>query len=384
MPPIEIHCSTLPRILRCPASAVPPKVRIEQEIEASLLGSAVHQALAKHVRGEETDIPEIAEQMGVNLDELRILTAMGRQMWAQVSDSLKVLAVEDVWTAPLDDEHVLSGTADVVAEELLSEKPTLVVWDWKTGRVNRDYRAQVLGYAQLAWAQWPEAERIKVVIAWVRDRMLDVEEVEAYDLHDWQRRLYRSLAELDRYAPSPEACEFCPRAHECEARQAQARADALVLAEAHERLAELTPGELAALKPKADLLRQVLRGYDEALKAAVRKAGTLPTGDGRELYMEERTRMEIDFNAARPTLREVLGCADDAELVERLAGCLALPKTPFLQQVAASAPRGAKGKRKAEVMAALEANGAVKKSSYEVLSVRKEAGNEAKALGNGN
>ena len=59
----EIHCSSLPRVMACPASLVPPAVRVETESEAARVGTAVHEALACHVRspGIFIDVWGIAE-----------------------------------------------------------------------------------------------------------------------------------------------------------------------------------------------------------------------------------------------------------------------------------------------------------------------------------
>jgi hypothetical protein len=317
----------------------------------------------------------------VDADALVPLCHIAKKMWDQYAPGLKVLAVEDRLTYRIDDRNLLVGHADLICEDL-QEPGTVVIWDWKTGSTSREYRQQTRGYAILAQQYWATDRAIRVVTAWVRDAMVDVEDFDPVELAVWVGSVHEALEHPDRYGPSPETCEFCPRAHECDARMARAQADAIVLSDLHNKLETLTPQQLACLKPRADMLKQVLAGYEEALKDAVRKAGSLPTGDGRELYMDRRVRKEIRLGEAWGPLYRAFGILtqDVGELLAAIMPALELHRPKLEYLVSAAAPRGQKGKAREQLMADLEAAGAVVENPFEVLSVRKVQTNGAKTI----
>jgi len=366
---MEIHCSTLPRVMRCPASAYPPAVRIERGSVAAQIGVAVHEALATYVGTRAHTINEVCETHSVPTDAAASLYWSGVHMYDEFAEGLRVLAVESSFGIPLSSEHTLCGTADLIAEELDAEVPTIIVWDWKTGRVQRDYLDQFRGYALHALHFWPEAENFKLVTAWCRDAVVESAEILAEDIMSWRGKLIAQLAKGEVFAASPEACEFCPRAHECPALRAEAQAGASALIPLTDAGA-LMPAEIARLKPKRDMLQKVLRQYDDALKAACAAHGPLAIGNGREVYLSESTRQAILFDEARSTLREHFDVATDDALVEHIAGALSLSKGELLRIVAREAPRGSKGTAKDALMEQLKSAGAVQETTYTQIATR--------------
>lgn len=358
----EIRCSSLPRVLACPASLQEPETAIEEEYSGRDIGTAVHEILADYVRGGACDWEEVAESYGLSRNQVIPLAHIGRRMWENVRDGLKVLAVEDKLKSAISPRIDITGHADIIAED----EPQLVVWDWKTGSQSSNYLPQTKAYAQLASDEWPEAleHPIKCVTAWVRDQVLDVHEVTGEDLIEFRQSIVASWADRESYHPSDDACKYCPRRYECPARQKLVRHNAAALAEIEP--GDLPATQLAQLKPKADMLKRALKQYNTALKDAVKENGPLPTGDGREVYLQERSRSKIVTSTALPVLITHFGNID------AVMPALKLSKGKLLDAVGDRAEQGKKGKTKQKVMELLEEAGAVEESSYTRLSVRSE------------
>ena len=360
----RIHCSNLPRLLSCPASLQAPELRIEADNEAARLGRAVHEGLAAVVRGDAWDATALALKHGdLDVNSVRALISMGASIWRKYEPALVVLGVEDWMERRIDKAHVLVGTADIRFRTSGDEDATPGIWDWKSGSTAGLHRDQLLGYAWL-----PLCDRAKIITCWLRDRYVDIEDIEEAELDAFEKRLLSAIAHPETYNPTPANCQFCPRSHECKARLALVRAATHDLLEADAK--EITPATLAQLKPKADLVRRVLSAYDVALKDALREAGTLPLGDGRELYLEQRNRSTVYLTAALPVLENH---TNGQPLLEWLTPALSISNKKLGDLVAQDAPRREKGKARVTLKEELADAGAVELTAYDVISTRREA-----------
>lgn len=367
---VEWRVSDLPRILRCPASQQPPDLSIESDSYAARLGTAVHAALARLVSGERADFDTIAAASEVERDDLAPLFFAGRSMWEDYADAIEVLEVEAEYTRVVVDAPgvVFRGHPDLVGRTIEDDEPVLVVLDWKSGRPDSGYFDQLLGYIELAATDREHGHgyvfhHAKAIVAWLRDRIVDIRDVDEAVRADWRERVVYAIEHPDQYGPSAETCQYCPRRYECPARDGMAQATANALVKANDILA-LAPASLAAMKPKADLLKSILKEYDTALKGAL-EGGPIPIDDDRELYLQERARSDIDLSSALPALMERFGS------VERLAPALKVSKSELMKLVGARAERGEKGKKRDELMRALDEAGAISKTSYSVTAERK-------------
>jgi hypothetical protein len=198
-----------------------PEIPVEVQSPEARLGSAVHACLHRLLNGQEVDPAQAAEQWGVEAAQLEPLFFMGRQLWGQYADLLRILYVEEPLWADVEPGLELHGTADIIAHADKEPGDPLVIWDWKSGSSSADYWPQLYGYAFLALKSFPEATAVRVAVAWIRDRLVDIREIGLADLDDWLGRLDESLRgrEAGQYAPSPETCQFCRRRYECSGRQ---------------------------------------------------------------------------------------------------------------------------------------------------------------------
>ena len=372
-----IHCSSLPRLLSCPASGVQPEIEIDSTSQDALLGTAAHEGLAAVVRGEEWDAVQLAQKHGVDdAEQVKILIHCGAQIWREYSPLLENVTAETGLASIIGADVQLAGTRDVAGTSAGGE---LVLLDWKTGQESMSHRDQLIGYAYLAVddisANHQPGENgpdgVKILVAWVRDRVVTIEDITRDEITALPGRIMYALNHPDRYNPTPANCRYCKRAHECPGRNALVRSAQVDLLEADPDAKALTPAALARLYPKAQLLRQVLAAYDTALKDAVEAAGRLPLGDGMELSLAERTRGNIRPAAARPVLEAAAGSDDVFDWLAR-SGAIEIRSGKLQDAVGALAARGTKGAVKAQLMADLESAGAIERTAYKVLTIRKE------------
>ena len=113
---LNTRCSRLPLIAHCPASSVPPAVRIETAGVEARLGTAVHEGLAAHVAGRPWDAHRAALQHGVDVEELLALVFAGQDCWEKVRELFPDPKTEAYmeWADP-QSGLLLTGHADVMS-----------------------------------------------------------------------------------------------------------------------------------------------------------------------------------------------------------------------------------------------------------------------------
>ena len=365
---IILRCSSMPRILKCPASAVAPDIEIEGDRAVAMIGRAAHEALAAHVRGGAPDFDAIARKHGAERDTFAPLYYVGRRIWDERKSAIAIIAVEQKMAAEILPGVILQGTGDIIARAVREEVPTIVVWDWKSGAI-ADHRDQIISYAWLASREWP-TERVKGVLCWLRDQLADIDDIGMDELEKLPERIREALDHPDRFCPGPQQCQYCPRRFDCPARTALVRqsVESLTAASALSKsigLVALDPAALAALWPKVKMIKAALEQYDEVVRARVKEAGALPVGDGTELVITEVERTEIVPARGIPVLVERFGG------IEAIMPAIRLGKSEIGNLASAQAPRGMKKAAITELMGALEAAGALVITKSGRLTVRK-------------
>ena len=357
---MKIRCSELPRVLKCPAS-LGAGVRIDEEGEPARIGSAVHECLAMTIKGEECDWESIARAWDVEPDQVTPLAGAGMKAWNRLD--ITPVAVEEHLTAEVADGITLSGHADIIGDH---ESAGRVVVDWKTGSSSNSYRDQLIGYAMLAHENGfveKESRSIPVIVVWLRDGVIDTEFIDVYaDVGFLRESLEQMQGITDQYRAG-EHCLYCPRRHDCDAREANLRADVKALTEA--KCEALATPELAALKPKVDALKKVIKSYDDLLKKRLAESGPVELDDGREVALEKSERRYVKTLEALPVLE------DHGLTVEDIADALTISKSKVGKVLAADAERGQKGAVQKGFEEALEAAGALEVKEIESVKIRR-------------
>lgn len=348
------RCSSLPTFLSCPSSALPVEHPYDPPSEVGSLGDAVHVALAMHAVGSVPNLDTIAVQHSVDRDELDRLVAYGRIAWTELSKYFPNARTE----ATLEGRRV-RGHADLFHDDGV----TMCIGDWKSGRVRRNHRAQVVGYAAAAVDMFgmPESGEVKVFIIWLQFfefEVFTITQAEIDSLHDDIKRAEINIG--GRYAPG-DTCTYCPRQLVCNARHDFLRSATAALAPVGQ--VDIDPSQLPRLYTKAKALRKALSSYDTALKLLLRD-GPLPDGEGGMLELDEIKKDKIDARKAWPHLLAA-GLTED-----ELASFVTIGKTRMLKVISDRAEKGMKGKDKAAFVATLREYMAITQTVAWTVKVR--------------
>lgn len=371
--PLELRCSSLPLALTCPASVRPSGLVVDESGSESAVGTATHAGLAVLAETGAVpwdDAPALARRHGVDEVELRALLALGASLWrAHRASHPMPRASSEVELAYRDPggAFVLTGHADVVA--WLGRRARVV--DWKCGRRDSDYSAQLGGYCALVMLDDPRGvDEVEAFALWVRDGEVERYHLRRAELGAWLARLVERVVTWDGAYHAGPHCPHCPRSHECPAGRALVRRD--VEAMAGEALTEwgddaldaLGPARIVELLARADLVAAVGARVRAAVRAYVERHGDV-VGGGRRLTLRHEARRELDVLEAFPVLY-AHGFTDD-ELAEVITLSLAAA-----ERVAAR--RAGRGKGAAAVRAldaALDAAHAIQTTRATKLVTRR-------------
>lgn len=112
--------SSIPLFLTCPSSAGTPKIKTDTDSEPADDGTAVHEALALMVQGQEPDLAVLAVKHDVDPTTLRVLYAYGCQAWREIGPSMS-----NPRTEVKVESDMFRGTADVLDVVYLDEEVQL-------------------------------------------------------------------------------------------------------------------------------------------------------------------------------------------------------------------------------------------------------------------
>jgi hypothetical protein len=389
-----IRCSALPRILSCTASAEKPDIDIDSGGKVADIGTAAHEFYARMVRenlDEPGDLFQLAEKLGVDEDELRMLAWSGLREWKKVRDRIEVWNVEGEMAKVVDSPagsakalFKLTGHPDLNGR-LKADPTTGVIIDWKAGYKENVYLPQTKGYALLdllIYGNNPNhpmfkgrefiiPEKYLLLVVWTRLGVTETFEFPTADIIDLREQLCRIFSEeTRRYVPNGSNCEYCPLALDCPARRAlilSAGRDMLAIG-GEESTREVTPAALAALYPQSRMLKKALESYEASVRQVVEDAGgILPDGQGMELALEESPRETIHFPRKQEVFKNFL---TDSE-IENLLASLTISKEKLKKSIMQCAPNRKGNANLNACIEALRQAGTVEKKQITKLSYRK-------------
>jgi hypothetical protein len=359
----KIRASAVPGIMKCNASKYPPKIPIRTDGEPAHIGSAVHAPLASLVDGSYAwDIARACDEYEVDEKEVSYLYHVGKSMWDKLKDSIEVLEVETEHTREIGDTGWINTGHMDVAGWYKPVPGTLVVIDWKTGRVDSDYTDQTIDYAWLIHPKYPEATAFKVVTAWLRDNRTVVKDVTLEGLQDFERRLISAVTH-DDYHPGS-VCEYCSNRLECNAQKSISRASVeTMLAIGSDGMQEVTPALLSSLYVRSRLVKKAIDDYESALRVSIANNGPMQIEDGRVLKFVDEPRDKIHLDLE--TLKAYLP-------IEKIQELTTISKTALNEAIGDVAPARQKGALRKAVVEQLRECGAIETSTIRKLVAKKE------------
>lgn len=362
----QVRCSSLPLAMSCPQSLAITPYRIAEDGPSAALGSAVHLYLSSHIKGAAEELSELAHFYGVSLSELEPLAYKSLSLWKQVAKYFPNPEVEKPFTVH-GTGLTLHGTRDVVAYNPASK--TVFVCDHKSGWVDADCSEQLMGYAFGSISEFIEAERVHLIVTRIREYVTDHATYERQEVLAWSDRMFRRLvSEGDAYAPGKH-CGHCPRWHSCPAFKDYTSGAIELILENSTGGITLTPenpnARFRRTYEAVKVVEKLCERARDVLKAhAVAGGGRLEFDNGYELQLVHQVRQEITYQESLPILINRI----PADL---LPGCFSVKKTAVQDAIKSTAGRGQKGQVVADLMAELDAAGAINQTTQERLECKK-------------
>lgn len=179
--------------------------------EASIHGDRIHKLLEARLRGSDLD-PEIS-RYGPLCDAVEKLALEGELLIEHemvLTENLTPTTwwAKDAWLRSKLDILVLKG-------------PDAVVMDWKTGKRYPDF-FQMLMFAAQVFKYYPEVQRVRSSLVWLKDLSMDTEDYDRADMARlWSQimsKIHRieEAVEVDNWPARPSGlCRYCPARHDC-------------------------------------------------------------------------------------------------------------------------------------------------------------------------
>lgn len=352
-----VRCSSLPLLMRCRAAGETPDLVIRETNAAADLGTEAHRHLAGLLNDGGVDFDKCSSV------EVRGLVASGLRFWRELGLEMQPVMSEVTMSATVRGVTV-TGTADVV---IVGPRMATVL-DWKSGRLDTEYREQLRGYSCLVMLDAPNVEHVDSMAAWLRDQDIERHSFDRDDLLAWEGDIERLGEPWDGRYTTGSHCAHCPRAHECPAVNALVRRDAtallgLDLDSLEGGLAAMPPERILDLVRQAKMVGAVADRIRDAVRDHVARSGDVVSADGRLTLAAERRRV-VDTAAAWPTLEAML--TDD-----ELPGCVKVSLSRVEEAIAKSAGKGNGARAKRDLAARLEAANAITTTEIQKLVERR-------------
>jgi len=356
------RCSQLPILSKC-LGMIGADLTVDIESEVSEQGTNIHAYAAKMIRDGQP--PEI-----VTMDQdFSFLASRVRMAWESLREHFPAPVVEKYLVQELP-KFAISGHPDLYGVD----GPLASILDFKSGyKTDADVLPQLLGYCYLVGAEHKEAERFSVIVVWLRDKDIQEWSFTRAEVREWVGALHRRVASwTGKDFTAGEHCQYCPRFHDCPARQALARSavqDILAMDISTAKRTELAP-RLPEVYARVQMVERQIEAFRKYLREDIKKNGPWVCGPDKVLSLTTQQVSVLDVAKGWRVFRGVL---DD----EELADCMSISKTKLLSAVGAkSAPR-CKAKDQAAVMLALEEAGALTIRPRQMLTWTKGDGNES-------
>lgn len=345
---MQFRPSTLPRLDKCPASKKKPTVDIQRSFAAQKQGNAVHEMLSQYYT--ETGENRLDFSAVIEKEDIENLPELYRNFWTAVKwleslEGIEIVGVEK----RLKSNHWIDfdGTCDI----LFIFNGRLYVLDWKTGRVERDYKRQLEAYLVLACEElgFKEGTIIEFYTQTAQPYIHNYKE-------GFIERFYQNLDRIatnNNYDPGAH-CEFCPIFYECEARQVMLKHALNVLANLTFSNEKLTDDQLIELYESSNAVANVIENFKEIFKSEIAVKGSIKNEIFEFTINEVKTR-SILFDKALPEL-----VALDIPNMQDLKSKLTLGSTIFKEFLKKNVPSNKKsGEFITSTLDHLEAKGAM-------------------------
>lgn len=305
----------------CSASLTIGGLQFSQSHGAASVGTCVHAIIENAIvcGGVNDDFIEAAiiEHCipDSDHDEVRVLAYVGWRIWNE--EILPVIGDGDIETeVPMQHEFsgvTLTGHADVVVIYEVGGRPHALVVDWKTGRLQSDYMAQLNGYAALVAKAYPHVDSVTAVAVYVRDGEFRKITRSRPAAVIWATETLAGIKDRSGKFQTGDHCQYCPASTNCPAlKQMMVAAVSWATSANIESESDLFSDEnahrIAAAYDATRLLKKAVDAFERGLKLHIEANGDVEFGDGRIATNSVSMLDAItDTRKAWPVLMEYVG-----------------------------------------------------------------------------
>jgi len=359
---LTIRASSTPLIMRCAGSVNPEpgEILVDQCGDAADLGTEAHRAAAIMVETGRLPWDTLPED-----PELRMLCAMVTKLWRQVQDSFPNARTEVARKALIDvdgQEVLITGHSDI---ESIGGSVARVA-DWKTGRNDSDYSAQLKTYAALDLYEVPELTEATATILWVRDQEAENYTMAQDEALPWLTKLAKAAIRWNGVYTVGSHCQWCQRTASCPAARAMVRrnVEAFIPGNVADQLAAMTPDQVISLLETAKTVERYAKAAQQVVRDLVFATGEV-VGTDHRLTLEQTEKRKAKAIEALSVLQS--GWLSDSAI----ASIMEVHLSQAEKLVANAAGRGNGASAVRRFREQLEAANAVeKKTSYRLVSKR--------------
>lgn len=358
-PSINLRASRMPLFMKCVMSAAEGDgVAIDEHNSAADLGTAVHRMLSLRVQGLPVpDVAELADETSVDPSELGMLYSAGCKIWGAVEQWFPDPICDTSARVLIDEATSVSGSLDVAS--YIASSRTLRVLDWKSGRVEKDHRDQLLTYAALLLEYWPgQIEHVQLFVGLLRKWSYETVTFTVAEIKQFVGEIKRKMQnEYGVFSPGTH-CMECPHQHTCPGYDTHFKS--IIGKAANLKPIEMTPEmvkssgiEIANTLAMLSQMNKYAENLRAHLRSFIAEHGVIPTVNGMALKTTVQQRSEIDVTKAVEAMRSV--GLNDVEMHDALK----VSKDAMVKLVTARAKRGDKSATAKKFLADLEQAGGI-------------------------
>jgi len=186
---------------------------VDEGGEASIHGDRVHKALEHKIKGQ-ADLPQDMEAYEPIVNAVTSLVGNGQLEAEQELTVSRSMAITGWW----EPDAWLRSKIDVL---IIKDDTDALIFDWKTGKRRVDMFQFTL-YAAQVFMHYPQVQRIKATLVWLKDQKLDSETFTRADAPKlWAdvlariTRIEQALAHSNWPAKPSGLCPYCPLFKTC-------------------------------------------------------------------------------------------------------------------------------------------------------------------------
>lgn len=347
-----IRSSSMPMFMTCSNAVLNPHElqRVETENETAFSGTLVHGVCENLVKTGELTLAAIKPRLSESdYDRAAMQVNNFLRVWNEAKQYMTRPETEYGFSVELS-HCVITGHIDLHHTDPLRA----FILDYKTGRQHEDHYHQVAAYSFGVWAKMgrPDNYTVYVSVVYLEDNAVHPYEFTADDLKAWEKEVAVQVMQ-QRYTVGRK-CAFCTLQDTCPAYRVYAQNGVAAMLQHSDvpRWEDMEPEDRGTIVDTMYVLDKALDRIRLSLRNTVKSKGAVDIGGGKEYALVESTERQINLPKALKILEERIGKGN-------VISNSHITLDAVLTAYAGKAAKGRKTQAKNELLAELDAAGAI-------------------------